>query len=259
LTRLARVTFLGTGTSHGVPMIACDCPTCRSTDPRDRRWRPSLLVEMADGTVVLVDTSPDLRTQALAFDVRRVDAVLFTHAHADHVLGLDDVRRYNVVQGVSIPCFAAAQTVAEIRRTFAYVFDPPQQGGGVPRVDLFAIGGAFCLGRQAIVPVPVMHGTQPVLGYRIGPFAYLTDCNAIPDSSWPLLDGVQTLVVDALRDRRHPTHFTVAEALEVIERLRPRRSYLTHICHDLPHEATNARLPAGVELAYDGLVLEIQE
>ncbi len=240
-------------------MIACDCPTCRSTDPRDRRWRPSLFVEMADGTSVLVDTSPDLRTQALAFDVRRVDAILFTHAHADHVLGLDDVRRYNAVQRASIPCFADAHTVAEIRRTFAYVFNPPQEGGGVPRIDLFTVGGPFCLGHQTIVPVPVMHGTQPVLGYRIGSFAYLTDCNAIPDSSWPLLEGVRTLVVDALRDRRHPTHFTVAEALEVIGRLRPQRSYLTHICHDLPHAATDARLPAGVHLAYDGLVLEIDE
>lgn len=257
MTPFARVTFLGTGTSHGVPMIGCECPTCRSDDPRDRRWRPSILIQMADGTAVLVDTPPDLRTQALAFDVRRVDAILFTHAHADHVLGLDEVRRYNALQRRPIPCYGDEQTIREIRRTFAYVFNPPQHGGGVPKIDLFRLGGPFCLGRQTFVPVPVLHGTQPVLGYRVGPFAYLTDCSAIPDSSWPLLEGVQVLVIDALRERPHPTHFSLAESLAVIGALRPRAAYLTHICHDLPHAATSARLPAGVQLAYDGLVLEI--
>ncbi len=259
MSRLARVTFLGTGTSHGVPMIGCECATCRSDDPHDRRWRPSILIEMADGTVVLVDTPPDLRTQALAFDVRRVDAILFTHAHADHLLGLDEVRRYNVLQGRPIPCYGDAQTVVEIRRTFAYAFNPPQHGGGVPRIELFRLGGPFCLGGQTIVPVPVLHGTQPVLGYRVGPFAYLTDCSAIPASSWPLLEGVQVLTIDALRDRPHPTHFTVAQALDVIAALRPRAAYLTHICHDLPHAATSARLPAGVQVAYDGLRVDIED
>ncbi len=257
MTPPARVTFLGTGTSHGVPMIGCDCATCRSADPHDRRWRPSILIELADGTSVLVDTSPDLRAQALAFDVRRVDAILFTHAHADHVLGLDEVRRYNAMQRAPIPCYGDEQTVREVRRTFAYIFNPPQVGGGVPQIELFRVGGPFCLGHETFVPVPVMHGTQPVLGYRVGPFAYLTDCSAIPDASWPLLEGVQVLVIDALRDRRHPTHFTVAEALEVVAALRPRAAYLTHICHDLPHQATNARLPAGVQVAYDGLRIDI--
>jgi phosphoribosyl 1,2-cyclic phosphate phosphodiesterase len=259
LTPLARVTFLGTGTSHGVPMIGCDCATCCSSDPRDRRSRPSILIRTADGMNVLVDTSPDLRTQALAFDVRWVDAILFTHAHADHVLGLDDVRRYNVIQGGRMPCFGDERTLVEIRRTFAYIFNPPQEGGGVPKIDLFPLAGPFCLGRQAFVPVPVLHGTQPVLGYRVGSFAYLTDCNAIPDQSWPLLEGVHTLVIDALRHKRHPTHFTVAEALDVVSRLRPRRALLTHICHDLAHEETSRRLPAGVELAYDGLVVDVEE
>lgn len=256
---MIRVIFLGTGTSHGVPMIGCECATCRSDDPRDRRWRPSIQLEMADATSVLVDTSPDLRAQALAFGVRRVDAILFTHAHADHVLGLDEVRRYNALQGKPIPCYGDEQTVTEIRRTFAYIFDPPQLGGGVPKIELFRIAGPFCLGCHTFVPVPVLHGTQPILGYRVGSFAYLTDCSAIPDSSWPLLQGVQVLVIDALRDRRHPTHFTVAEALDAIAVVRPRAAYLTHICHDLPHAATNARLPAGVQLAYDGLRLEIEE
>ncbi len=257
MTRLASVTFLGTGTSHGVPMIACDCATCRSADPRDRRWRPSILLRTSDGMTVLVDTSPDLRAQALAFDVRRVDAILFTHAHADHVLGLDEVRRYNALQQGPIPCYADPVAVSEIRRTFAYVFDPPQIGGGIPKIALFTIAGDFCLGRHTVVPVPVLHGTQPVLGYRVGPFAYLTDLSAIPDASWPLLAGVEVLVIDALRDRPHPTHLTVAQALAVAERLGPRETWFTHICHDLAHEATNARLPAGVRLAYDGLVLNL--
>jgi phosphoribosyl 1,2-cyclic phosphate phosphodiesterase len=258
LTCLARVTFLGTGTSHGVPMIGCDCATCRSTDPRDRRWRPSILITLADDTSVLVDASPDLRQQALSFGVRRVDAILFTHAHADHVLGLDEVRRYNVLQGKAIPCYGDDHTIAEVRRTFAYVFDAPQVGGGVPRVNLFPIAGPFCLAHTEIVPVRLGHGVQTVLGYRIGRFAYLTDCNAIPDDSWPLLEGVDTLVVDALRERPHPTHFTVAEALEVVSRLRPGRAYLTHICHDLSHGPVNARLPSGVQLAYDGLEVDIE-
>ncbi len=240
-------------------MIGCDCATCRSDDPRDRRWRPSILLEMAGGPSVLVDTSPDLRSQALAFDVRRVDAILFTHAHADHLLGLDEVRRYNVLQDRAIPCYGDAQTIAEIRRVFAYAFNAPQEGGGIPKIELFRVAGPFCLGRHTFAPVPVLHGTQPVLAYRVGPFAYVTDCSAIPEASWPLLEGVQVLVIDALRDRPHPTHFTVAQALETIERLRPRTAYLTHICHDLSHAATDARLPAGVQVAYDGLRVDLEE
>jgi phosphoribosyl 1,2-cyclic phosphate phosphodiesterase len=261
-----RVTFLGTGTSTGVPAIGCDCAVCTSLDPRDRRTRPSLLIELNaaapsafGGAVryILVDTSTDLRAQALARNVRRVDAILFTHSHADHVLGLDEVRRYNYMQGGPIPCFADAGTLADLRQMFGYIFrPPPAAGGGVPRLSLFTIEGAFSLGGVEVVPVPIMHGPWPILGFRIGGFAYLTDCNAIPAASWPLLDGVRTLVLDALRDSPHSTHFSVEQALAVISRLAPERAYLTHIAHDLPHAATCARLPAGVELAYDGLVLD---
>jgi phosphoribosyl 1,2-cyclic phosphate phosphodiesterase len=206
---------------------------------------------------VLVDTSTDLREQALRFRVPRVDAILFTHSHADHVMGLDDVRRFNALQGGSIPCFADALTASELRRTFAYIFESKtEKGGGLPQIDLHTLAGEFCLGRSVVVPVPLLHGRRPILGYRVGPFAYLTDCSAIPDSSWPLLEGVELLVLDALRERPHPTHFSVSEALSVIDRLRPRRACLTHIAHDLPHAATCARLPEGVELAYDGLILE---
>jgi phosphoribosyl 1,2-cyclic phosphate phosphodiesterase len=261
-----RVTVLGSGTSHGVPAIGCDCPVCRSSDPRDRRMRPSILIEVGSaGTPfaesvrsILVDTSTDLRAQALAFDVRRVDAILFTHTHADHVLGLDDVRRFNDMQRRPIPCFGDEETLAGLRRMFAYVFNPPLQlGGGVPQLALFRIAGPFTLGGVEVVPVRVYHGRLPVLGFRIGSFAYLTDCNRIPDESWPLLEGVRTLILDALRHRRHSTHFSVAEAVDVAARIGSERAFFTHICHDLAHAETCAQLPPGVELAYDGLVLEI--
>lgn len=265
-----RVTMLGTGTSHGVPMIGCDCATCRSDDPRDRRSRPSILIERTgDGPAdaaaagvrsILVDTSTDLRAQALAFDVRRVDAILFTHSHADHILGLDEVRRFNMIQKSAIPAYGDARTVADLRQTFAYIFDastPP--GGGIPQITLSTIGGPFVLGGLEIVPVPLLHGTRPILGFRIGAFAYLTDCSRIPDGSWPLLEGVRVLVLDALRERPHPTHFSVSEAVAAAARIGAEQTFLTHICHDLPHAATCARLPRGVQLAYDGQVLEVAE
>ena len=254
----ARVTFLGTGTSHGVPMIGCRCAVCLSTDPRDRRMRPSIYLQIDDGPAVLVDTATDLRQQALAFGVTRVDAILFTHSHADHVLGLDEVRRFNVIQGGPIRAWADAATAADLRRMFTYVFDPPdQRGGGVPQLGLAAIDGAFSIGPLRVQPVPLFHGARPILGFRFGRFAYLTDCNRIPDEAWPLLEGLDVLVLDALRHRSHPTHFTVAQAVEAAARIGAARTYLTHICHDLPHAETGHVLPESVELAYDGLVLEI--
>lgn len=261
--------MLGTGTSHGVPMIGCDCRTCQSADPRDRRSRPSILIEWLDAASagapfaqsvrqVLVDTSTDLRQQALTFGLRRVDAILFTHSHADHILGLDEVRRFNVIQKGAIPAYGDARTTADLRQTFSYIFnDATPQGGGIPKITLSTIGGPFSLGGLEVVPVPVLHGKRPILGYRIGAFAYLTDCNAIPDASWPLLEGVRTLVLDALREKVHPTHFNVEQALAAAARIGAERTYFTHVCHDLPYVETCARLPRGVELAYDGLVLEV--
>ena len=255
----ARVIVLGSGTSHGVPMIGCTCAVCRSTDPRDRRSRPSIYVEVKDGPAILVDTSTDLRQQALTHGVTRVDAILFTHSHADHIMGLDDVRRFNVMQSGAIPAYADARTSADLRRAFAYVFNPPdEKGGGVPQLSLTTIDGPFAVGGVGIQPVPIFHGSRPILGFRLGSFAYLTDCNRLADEAWALLDGVEVLILDALRHRPHPTHFTVAEALQVVERVKPRRAYFTHVCHDLPHAATNASLPRGVELAYDGLELTIE-
>ena len=251
------VRFLGTGTSHGVPMIGCRCGTCRSADPRDRRTRPSILIELEGGAQVLVDTTPDLRAQALAYDLDRVDAILLTHCHADHVMGLDEVRRFNVLQRAAIPCFGDDRTLRELRRTFAYIFDGADEGGGIPKVDLHPIAGPFSIGGEAFVPVPVWHGQREILGFRVRQFAYLTDCSGIPDASWPLLEGVETLAIDALRRRPHPTHFTVEQALAAASRIGAKQTWLTHICHDLPHAATNASLPAGAELAYDGLRIEI--
>ena len=253
----ARITFLGTGTSAGVPMIGCECVVCRSDDPRDTRLRPSIFVDVPGRAQILVDTTPDLRMQALKYRIAHVDAILFTHSHADHILGLDDIRRFNHIQGGAMPCYANGFAWDVIKRVFYYSFDGvPRLGGGIPMITSHEITGPFSVSGLNVIPVPLWHGNMPILGFRFGSFAYLTDCNRIADESWPLIAGVDTLVIDALRDKPHPTHFSVAEALTVVETVHPRRAYFTHMTHDLGHVATNARLPPGVELAYDGLVLD---
>jgi phosphoribosyl 1,2-cyclic phosphate phosphodiesterase len=252
-----RVTFLGTGTSHGVPMIGCDCAVCRSSDPRDTRLRPSIVVQTGS-TTVLVDAGPDLRMQALRHDLRHVDAIVFTHGHADHILGMDDVRRFNWIMKAPMPCYADARTREDIRKTFHYVFDPSTpKGGGLPSLDLRAIDGPFAIADVAVQPVPLWHGERRILGFRFGGFAYLTDCSGIDDEAWPLLTGVDTVVIDALREEPHPTHFSLGQAIAAGRRIGARETLFTHMCHHLPHEATNARLPAGMRLAYDGLTLEL--
>lgn len=248
--------MLGSGTSTGVPVIGCDCAVCRSADPRNRRTRPGLRLDLAGGTVV-VDTSPDFRAQALAHGLERVDAVLYTHPHADHVFGLDDLRIYNFRQRASIPCYGSPTTIARLRQIFAYVFEEGQEGGGKPRLDLVAVEEPFELLGERVVPVPVMHGDMPVYGWRIGPFAVVTDVNFIPQESWRALEGVEVLVISALRYRPHPTHWSVEESIAAARRIGARRTLLTHIAHDVDHADPRVALPPGVEIGHDGLVVDL--
>jgi len=250
------ITFLGTGTSTGVPILACSCGVCKSADPHDKRTRPSILVEH-DGRVVLIDATPDLRAQALREGLARLDAVLFTHAHADHVLGLDDTRAYYFRQQVPLPIYADERCLASIKRIFTYIFDGTYPYGGVGKLDPHVIEGPFDLWGLRVTPVPVMHGDAAILGFRFRDVAYLTDVSKIPETSLPLLEGLDVLILDALRHKPHPTHFSLEQAVETVERLQPRCAFFTHIAHELGHQETNARLPSHVRLAYDGLKLQV--
>jgi len=248
-----RVTLLGTGTSFGVPVIACPCPTCTSTDPRDQRTRTGVHVDHG-GHGLLIDTPPELRLQCLAHDVRRVDAVFYTHAHADHIMGLDDLRRFNWIRRGPIPCRGNAETLAVLRQVFEYaVTDDPENPSFTPDLVLEVMEGPVTVGDLTVVPVPLLHGKAPVLGYRIGPFAFLTDCNAVPDASLERLEDLEVLVLDALWLKPHPTHFSLEEAVETARVIGARRTYFTHMTHDLKHAETCAALPEGMDLAYDGL------
>lgn len=250
-----KVTFLGTGTSHGVPMIGCDCPVCTSSDPHNKRTRSSVFIEI-NGVNILIDTGPEMRLQALREGIGRVDAVLLTHAHADHVFGLDDIRRFNDISGKPMPCCGSAKTLECIRRIFQYVFVPTQIGGGKPQLDLIEINNPFDIMGVNVTPIPVFHGRLPIFGYRIGDFAYITDCSRIPESSEELLHDLDTLVLGVIRHEPHETHFCVSEALSIICKLKPKRAYFTHIAHRLEHDQTNNTLPPDVQLAYDGLKIE---
>lgn len=249
-----RLTILGSGTSHGIPMIGCDCAVCTSADPRDRRTRASALLSF-NGRQVLIDTSPELRLQCVANGVRHIDAILLTHHHADHVVGLDDVRRFNWLQRASLDLYANAATLARVQRMFTYAFDhDPHYPSAKPALNPVEIGDTFELFGERIIPLPYLHGTLPVLGFRVGDIAYCPDCNHIPDETRARLAGLEVLVLDALRRRPHPTHFNLEQALEEARRIGAKRTYFTHIAHELGHAQTNAELPAGMELAYDGLL-----
>ncbi|MCA1566301.1 MAG: MBL fold metallo-hydrolase [Acidobacteria bacterium] len=249
-----KFTLLGTGTSTGVPSIGCECETCTSDDPRDRRLRVSVLVEH-DGQSVLIDTSSDFRQQALRQKLKRLDAVLITHCHADHIFGLDDIRPLNFRHG-ALGVYANERAWRDIRRIFQYVFEPSHFGGGLPQVVAHTVvdGAPFCLSRDfRVTPVEVIHGRLPVVAYRCNDFAYATDLSEIPPATLEALRGLDVLVLDCLRLTAHPTHLSLERSLAYIEELKPRRAYLTHIAHDIKHARDSALLPSGVEFGYDGL------
>lgn len=251
------LTILGSGTSTGVPTLGCNCPVCCSLDPRDRRLRPSILISAA-GRNVLIDTTPDFRYQALRAGLRSLDAVLFTHSHADHIMGMDDIRPFNFNRPQPIPIYADAGVLDDLRRVFHYVFSGDDYASAIPRLSTHEIRQPTLIEGIPFEPLPVLHGSLPILGYRFGPNAYITDFSTIPAPTLERLRGLELLILDALRHRPHPTHSTLANSLALVQELRPRRALFTHICHELPHHATSAQLPPGVELAYDGQELEIQ-
>ena len=249
-----KLTFLGTGTSTGVPSIGCECETCQSDDPRDKRLRVSILIEHG-GQTVLVDTSSDFRQQALRQNINWLDAILITHCHADHIFGLDDIRPLNFRHG-SLGVYANERAWKDIRRIFQYVFEPSYFGGGLPQVIAHTVveGAPFCVGRNLhIMPLRVIHGRLPVVAYRFNDFAYATDLSEIPPETIEGMRNLDVLVLDCLRFTKHPTHLWLERALEYINELKPRRAYLTHIAHDFKHERDSVKLPKGVEFAYDGL------
>ena len=253
----ASILVLGSGTSVGVPMIGCTCNVCSSSDPHDKRLRPSVLFRLGEKRI-LIDASPDFRYQALRCGIERLDAVLFTHGHADHILGIDDVRPFNFMQRAEIPIYASSETMAVIRRTFAYIFEPKPSQSTRPRVTthIFEDEEVVVAGIP-VQPIRASHGAGTVYGFRIGNCAYLTDHSVIPPESMEKLGGLDVLFLDALRFNPHPTHSTVDESLKIVELLKPRRAYFTHISHDLPHATLEERLPAHVHMAYDGLEIPI--
>ncbi|MDD5543384.1 MAG: MBL fold metallo-hydrolase [Acidobacteriia bacterium] len=251
------ITFLGTGTSAGIPVIACPCEVCHSTDTRNRRTRASVLLSWKSKNV-LIDTSTDLRAQALREHISHVDAILYTHSHADHILGLDDIRPFNFWQKSAIPMYGRPETLSHIRRAFPYIFESSSALSIIPQVEDFEIDGPFKLFDMDILPVPILHGPNEIIGYRIGRFAYLTDFKSIPPSSVSLLADLDVLVLDALRRRPHPTHSSLDDSIAWARRLKPGRTYFTHMCHDLDHESTEQALPPDIRLAYDGLQIVLE-
>lgn len=256
-----RLRFLGTGTSFGIPQVGCGCDVCQSSDPRDQRSRSAALVE-ADDVSILIDTPPELRLQLIRGQVRRVDAVLYTHEHADHIAGIDDLRAFSVQSGRPLPIYGPAETMNRLLRGFQYIFDDeiqPVPGTSKPRLRACALeaGQSATVAGLPILPLEFHHGPTRVFGYRIGPLAYITDVKSVPAAAYPALQGVRVLVLNALWWRPHPTHLSIPEAIEVAQRVGADRTFLTHLTHETGHAALAAALPAGIAPAYDGLVVEV--
>lgn len=250
-----KITILGCGTSTGVPMVGCDCPVCSSDNPRDKRTRASLLISY-NNHAVLIDTSTDLREQALRQGIRRIDAVLFTHAHADHVNGIDDLRGFHFIHRDIIPCFASRETLHTLQNGFSYIFNEHDGSGYTPLLAAHEISAPLELFGRTIIPIPLLHGKTPSLGYRIGNFAYLTDCSAIPEQSLGLLQGLELLIVDGLRWTEHPYHFNIPGAIAAARQLDSPRTILTHLTHQIAYSEGN-KLPPGFELAFDGMKFDL--
>ena len=255
-----KLTVFGSGTSHGVPIIGCDCAVCSSADPRNKRNRPCLMVTTDGGAQIIVDTPQEFRQIAIAYRLRHIDAVLYTHSHADHIFGMDDLRAFNFLQGGTIPIYAQPDVLDDLQRVFRYCFVPTQAGGGKPLLELHPVhpGGRLELFGLPILPLRVFHGRLPILAYKFGSkAAYVTDVSLIPDETWPELFGLDVLFLDAVRREPHETHFHLDKALEVVRELKPKQTYFVHLSHDYDHDAMNRELPQGVELAYDGLEIEV--
>lgn len=255
-----KVTFLGTGTSVGIPVIGCDCTVCKSQDPRNHRRRSSIHIE-AGGFHIVIDTSMDFREQVLTFQVPRIDAVLITHSHADHIFGLDDIRRFNTIQGTMIPVYGSAGAIADLKRIFTYVDQHvPEPGVFRPRLTFCPMTGVFMAGPVKVEALPVLHGRTETYGYRLEwegrTLGYVPDCKEMPASTLARFQGIDVMILDGLRHRPHPTHMTVEAALSLLVRIGAKRSYLTHICHDLDHEETQESLPHSIHVACDGMKLD---
>jgi len=250
-----KLLILGCGTSTGVPVIGCSCPVCISATPRNIRTRSSVLINTGLSNI-LIDTSTDLRAQALSLGITKIDAVLFTHPHADHIHGIDELRSFNMIQGGPIPCFGNIETVERIKTIFNYIFNSEKADSITPQLSINVIEGPFTAGSVDVIPIEARHGRAAVLGFRIGDFAYMTDCSEIPPDSMKKLLGLDVLVLDALRFRSHPTHMNIDEAIEVVSKLAPKRTILTHLSHDIDYMRDNPELPEGMEFAFDGMVVD---
>lgn len=251
-----QITFLGTGTSHGVPVIACDCKVCQSNNPKNKRMRTSIHIKSSEYNL-LIDTPPEMRLELINNNIKKVDSVLMTHAHADHIMGFDDIRALNWFQGKEMPVYGDQKTLMHIKRIFPYIFSEENPGGGVPQVILKEVAEEFKFKDLEIKSVPIYHGDNKILAYRINNFAYLTDCSKIPEESFKLLEGVEYAAIDSLRFEKHPTHMSVDQAVELVDRLGLKHGYLTHISHRLDHDKLNDYLPENISAAYDGLVINV--